>query len=94
LHESGRGRAKVRAVIDTNVFVAGLYWQGGARECLVRFARREFQWFSEKKAGVLDELAAERASLLEKESAELEKQAQRLAAEIEELAGETPVRIG
>ncbi len=49
---------------------------------------------TEKKPGVLDELAAERASLLEKETAELEKQAQRLAAEIEELAGETPVRIG
>ena len=48
----------------------------------------------EKKPGVLDELATERASQLEKESAELEKQAQRLAAEIEELAGETPVRIG
>jgi len=34
---------------------------------------------SEKKPGVLDELAAERATLLEKESAELEKQAQQLA---------------
>jgi hypothetical protein len=58
------------------------------------FACPEFQWFSEKKAGVLDELAAEKASQLEKESAELEKQAQRRAAEVEELAGETPVRIG
>jgi DNA polymerase III epsilon subunit-like protein len=48
---------------------------------------------TEKKAGVLDELAAERATQLEKESAELEKQAQRLAAEIEELSGETPTRI-
>jgi DNA polymerase-3 subunit epsilon len=49
---------------------------------------------SEKKAGVLDELAAERANALEKESAELEKEAKRLAGEIEELAGEAPGRIG
>ena len=49
---------------------------------------------SESKPGVLDELAAERGSQLEKESTELEKQARRLAAEIEELSGETPFRIG
>jgi hypothetical protein len=49
---------------------------------------------SDRKPGVLDELAAERAAQLEKESAELERQAKRLAQEIEELAGETPVRIG
>jgi hypothetical protein len=49
---------------------------------------------SEKKPGMLEKLAAARASLLEKESVELEKQAQRLAVEIEELAGEAPVRIG
>ncbi len=48
---------------------------------------------SEQKPGVLDELAAERAKLLEKESAELEKQADRLAEEIKELAGESPGRI-
>ena len=36
---------------------------------------------SEKKAGVLDELAAERAKALEKERAELEKEAERLAGE-------------
>jgi len=48
---------------------------------------------SEKKAGVLDELAAERAKALEKERAELEKEAERLAGEIEELAGEAPGRI-
>ena len=48
---------------------------------------------SERKPGVLDELAAERARLLEKESAELEKQANRLAEEIKELAGESPGRI-
>ncbi len=49
---------------------------------------------SEKKPGVLDELAAERKKLLEKESAELEKQASQLAEEIEELTGEEPTRIG
>ncbi len=47
---------------------------------------------SEKKAGVLDELAAERAKALEKER--MEKEAERLAGEIEELAGEAPGRIG
>jgi hypothetical protein len=49
---------------------------------------------SEQKPGVLDELAAERATQLQKESAELEMRAERLAQEIEELAGETPARIG
>jgi hypothetical protein len=48
---------------------------------------------SEKKPGVLDELAAERKKLLEKESAELDKQASRLADEIRELGGETAGRI-
>jgi len=48
---------------------------------------------SEKKPGVRDELAAERARLLEKESAELEEQAGRLAEEIKELSGEMPSRI-
>jgi DNA polymerase-3 subunit epsilon len=43
---------------------------------------------SEKKVGVLDELAAERKKLLETESAELEKQADRLAEEIKELSGQ------
>jgi hypothetical protein len=42
---------------------------------------------SEQKPGVLEELAAERAALLEKESAELEQQASRLAEEIKELGG-------
>jgi DNA polymerase III epsilon subunit-like protein len=42
---------------------------------------------SEKKPGVLDELAGERAKLLEAESTELEKQASRLADEIKELGG-------
>ena len=48
---------------------------------------------SEQKPGVLDELAAERAALLEKESAELERQASRLAEEIKELSGEAHTRI-
>jgi len=48
---------------------------------------------SEPKPGVLDELAAERKKLLEKESGELEQQAEALAAEIKELAGGEPVRI-
>ena len=54
----------------------------------------ELWQISEKKPGVLDELAAERANVLEKESAELQKEAERLAREIEELAGEAPARIG
>jgi len=49
---------------------------------------------SEKKPSLLDELAAERAKALEKESAELEKEAKRLAGEIEELAGQAPAHIG
>ena len=48
---------------------------------------------SERKPGVLDELAAERARLPEKEIAELETQANRLGEETEELSGETPSRI-
>ena len=42
---SGRAREKPRAVIDTSVFVAAVFWEGSARECLVRFARRQFQLF-------------------------------------------------
>jgi hypothetical protein len=49
--------------------------------------------FSERKPGVLEELAAERAKLLEREAAELEKQAGLLAEEISELSGEAS-RIG
>ncbi len=48
---------------------------------------------SERKPGMLEELAAERARVLEKESVELEKEASRLAGEIEELGGEA-ARIG
>ncbi|MBI3849205.1 MAG: hypothetical protein HY298_02780 [Verrucomicrobia bacterium] len=43
---------------------------------------------SEKKTGVLEELAEERKQLLEKESTELAKQADKLAEEIKELSGE------
>ena len=46
------------------------------------------------KPGVLTELATERATQLEKESAELEQQAARLAEEIKELSGEAGARIG
>jgi DNA polymerase-3 subunit epsilon len=48
---------------------------------------------SEQKPGVLDELAAERKRLLEKESAKLDAQASRLADEIKELSGQTPESI-
>ena len=43
---------------------------------------------SEKKPGLLDELAVERKKLLEKESEELQEQADKLAEEIRELGGE------
>jgi DNA polymerase-3 subunit epsilon len=48
---------------------------------------------SEKKPSLLDELAAERAKVLEKESAELEQEAQRLAEEIKELNGDEASQI-
>ena len=48
---------------------------------------------SEKKPGALDDLAAERKNLLEKESAELETQAAQLAAEIAELNGQESTHI-
>jgi DNA polymerase-3 subunit epsilon len=48
---------------------------------------------SERKPGVLDELAAERKKLLEKESAELQQQADKLAEEIKELGGGEASRI-
>ena len=43
---------------------------------------------SETKPGLLDELAAERKKLLEKESAALQQQADKLAEEIKELSGQ------
>ena len=42
---------------------------------------------------MLDELASERARLLDQESAELEQQAERLADEIKELNGQSAVGI-
>ncbi|MBE0545227.1 MAG: hypothetical protein IH623_28140 [Verrucomicrobia bacterium] len=48
---------------------------------------------SEQQPGLVDELAAERKQLLEKESAELQQQAERLAEEIKELSGEATSRI-
>ncbi len=48
---------------------------------------------SEKKPGLLDELAAKRKQLLEKESRELEEQADKLAEEIKELSDEETSRI-
>ena len=47
---------------------------------------------SEQRPGVLDELAAERKKLLEKESAELEAEAGRLSDEIKELSGQAHSR--
>ena len=41
--EFGRAQGKLRAVVDTNVFVAAIFWRSMARECLARFARREFE---------------------------------------------------
>ena len=49
---------------------------------------------SGQKAGVLDDLASERATLLDQESAELEKPAERLAEEIKEWNGQSADRIG
>jgi uncharacterized protein len=45
LRGSAHVREKPRAVIDTNVFVAAIFWRGSARECLARFARRQFYLF-------------------------------------------------
>ena len=48
---------------------------------------------SEQKPGMLDELAAERKKLLEKESGELQQQADKLAEEIKELGEQAASRI-
>ena len=66
-------------------------------EQIVAYAAEE--WYelckiSEQKPGVLDDLAAQRAESLDKESAELEATAEKLAEEIVELGGERPERIG
>ena len=47
----------------------------------------------EQKPGVLDELGAERANLLEQENAALERQADCLAKEIKKLSGKSAERI-
>jgi hypothetical protein len=46
----------------------------------------ELSQLAEQRPGVLDELAAERAKLLELENAELEKQAEELAEKIKKLS--------
>lgn len=43
MSEFGRAQEKLKAVVDTNVFVAAVFWRGSARECLARFARRQFE---------------------------------------------------
>jgi putative PIN family toxin of toxin-antitoxin system len=43
LSEFGRAREKLKPVVDTNVFVSAIFWRGWARECLARFAHREFE---------------------------------------------------
>ena len=77
--ESGYTREKSRV----DAMQAVLFRQPGLRAVPVE----------RQKAGVLDELASERAKLLEQESAELEQQAERLAAEIKELNGQSAVGI-
>lgn len=34
----------MKAVIDTNVFVSGVFWKGPPRDVLVAWERRAFQW--------------------------------------------------
>lgn len=63
-------------------------------EQLKESAEFELCGIIEQKPGALDELAAERIKLLEKESAELQQEAEKLAEEIEELSGEGSMRIG
>ena len=63
-------------------------------EQLKESAEYELCGIVEQRPGVLDELAAERVKLLEKESAELQQQAEKLADEIKELSGQAASRIG
>jgi DNA polymerase-3 subunit epsilon len=63
-------------------------------EQLKESAEYELCGIVEQKPGVLDELAAERVKLLEKESAELQQEAEKLANEIKELSGDDPSKIG
>ena len=62
-------------------------------EQLKESAEYELCGIVEQRPGVLDELAAERTKLLEKESSELQQQAEKLADEIKELSGEAASRI-
>jgi DNA polymerase-3 subunit epsilon len=57
-------------------------------EQLKESAEYELCGIVEQRPGVLDELAAERTKLLEKESTQLQQQAEKLADEIKELNGE------
>src|SRR5208283_733449 len=63
-------------------------------EQLKESAEYELCGIVEQRPGVLDQLAAERTKLLEKESAELQQQAESLANEIKELSGDDPSKIG
>ena len=63
-------------------------------EQLKESAEYELCGIVEQRPGVLDELAAERVKLLEKESAELQKEANKLGEEITELTGQTASGIG
>ncbi|HTX22702.1 MAG TPA: 3'-5' exonuclease [Candidatus Aquilonibacter sp.] len=63
-------------------------------EQLKESAEYELCGIVEQKPGILDELAAERVKLLEKESAELQQEAEKLAEEIKELSGQEPSKIG
>jgi DNA polymerase-3 subunit epsilon len=63
-------------------------------EQLKESAEYELCGIVEQRPGVLDELAAERVKLLEKESAELQQEAEKLANEIKELSGDDPSKIG
>ena len=62
-------------------------------EQLKESAEYELCGIVEQRPGVLDELAAERTKLLEKESAELQQEAEKLAEEIKESSGAEASRI-
>ena len=83
-----RGRSRLHETLQLEI-IAVLESLNRLRES----PEYELCQLSEQKPGILDELAAERARLLEKESAELGNQADRLAEEIKELMGPTAARI-
>ena len=86
MREHYQKRDRLRLVLDYRKKYLDLLLRGGEEEAQ---ADKDYELcqISEQKPGVLEELAAERAALLEKESAELEGQASRLAEEIKELGG-------